>query len=523
MSFIVAGFACVLSAFCYAEYACEFPVAGGAFNYVTLTFGEFVGWLTACQLFVEWTLANAAVAKGFSSYFCSLFDIRLSIFQIYTDSYLSVEWLSILMVSFLTIVMLLGSRESAIVQNCSMTIYLVAILFIIIAGATKVDSSNYKPYTPYSASGVFAGASNVFFSFIGFDMVASMSEESRNPHRDLPIAIVGSLGIATAIYVGMSTVIVGMVKYTDYGLSNAGFSYVFKYHGMSWAARIVAVAAVLGCLQSEFGGLVGQSRIFVTMSRAGLLPRFLSRIHPKIGVPHWACFMSGLIAAALAFFLNLNLLMDFVSMGTLFAYMIVCIGILYRHYYIMNPAEREARLQDPINHARLGRFFGVVTTHWPITIRVVVNFVSGLISGLMYARGSPTQLDVMYAFLAVGGTTILSFFLLRDILVTNNYRVPLMPIIPAGGMFINSFLIGMLPKKAWYFWLCFTFVGVLIYFFYGIHHTQGEGRGTRPLIPVVDKMGFEEKEDPREIEPNHEGESEVQVEMVKSADHTKAM
>ncbi|KAG1661746.1 hypothetical protein FOA52_004805 [Chlamydomonas sp. UWO 241] len=465
LSYLFAGLACILSALCYAEYSCELPMAGGAFNFITVTFGEFAGWLVACNLFIEWTLANAAVAKGFSGYFAALFGIDPTVFTPYAyqlagepgaaDGFrIEINWLAPLFLAVLTGVLLLGTSQSTLVQNCSVAVYLVLIAFIIFAGASQVDNSNYTPFTPYGISGIFKGASSIFFSFVGFDMVASMAEECVNPAKDLPLGIVGSVGVATAIYVAMSTVLVGMVSYLELD-PNAPFASVFTAVGMDWAAKIVGVGALIGCTNSEFGGLMGQSRIFVTMGRAGLLPKSLGKMSSR-SVPFWSILWSGGIAAVLALFLAIEQLFDFVSMGTLFAYMAVCFGLLWKRYVVVGVT--------PQHHK-----WAIAGLLWTI---VVAASIVGFATQFAWPTGS------WAAPLGVCLLSICAFYMfpMRCIPSAGNFVVPLVPWIPAGGIIVNCFLIGTLPKFAFFFWFGWMVLCIAIYLVYGLHHTQGEDK-----------------------------------------------
>lgn len=494
LSYVFAGFACILSATCYAEYSCDYPVAGGAFNFVTASFGELMGWLIACNLFIEWTLANAAVAKGFSGYFANMIGVDQSVFKPLTvvvveesssggGFVIEIDWLAPLMILCLTGIMLLGTKESTWVQNITVFIYMGLISFIIIAGATRVDNSNYSPFTgTYGIAGIFNGASSVFWSFVGFDMVASMAEEAKKPSRDMPIGIIGSLSVAIGIYVAMATVLVGMQYYTDLD-ENAAFAVAFEFHGWDWAAKIVSVGAVIGCTVSNYGGLLGQSRIFVTMARAGLLPLGMAKMSSRT-VPYWSIAASGGIAAVLALFLGIGQLMDFVSIGTLVAYGSVCLGVLWRRYYVKG----ETSKRDSIV---IGSLIFLI-----ICCGLMTGFANKYID---HTAAWATPLGLFALF------TACFYFLPQRSYPQGGFAVPLLPWIPAAGMMVNGFLIGTLTPYAFYFWICWMAIAVFIYAAYGLHNTQGEGkskteemaleRGSLP--PVMGKVSLVPGEGPK--------------------------
>ncbi|GAX82912.1 hypothetical protein CEUSTIGMA_g10338.t1 [Chlamydomonas eustigma] len=462
MSYLIAGFASTLSALCYAEYACDFPMAGGAFNFITVTFGEFAGWMTAANLFIEWTVANAAVAKGFSGYFSALTNIDSNVFQpFYKVDYidnsgdkfgLAVNWLSLVFVAVLTGSMLFGTAESTRVQNVSMVIYLLLISFIVFAGASQVNEANYSPFAPFGISGVFRGVTNIFFSYVGFDMVASMAEEAVNPAVDLPIGIIGSIFGATGIYVAMSTVITGMVDYANLD-PYAPFAVAFSDIGWVWASKIVAIGALFGCSNSNFGGILGQSRIFVTMGRAGLLPKSMAKMSSR-QVPYWSIIASGTIAGILALLLSLNSLWNFVSIGTLFAYGSVCLGCVWRRYVTE---------ETPVVHKSIMAFQVIAV----VACGMWAGFGNQLSPGVISMWAVPAGL-----FFPIVGCF---YFFPQRYVPKMGFSCPLMPWVPCGGMMINGFLIGTLNSTSFLFWGIWMAICLVIYLFYGLHHTQGEG------------------------------------------------
>jgi len=482
MSYLIAGLACALAALCYAEFSCDFPMAGGAFNFVTVTFGEFPGWLTACNLFITWTVANAAVGKGFSGYFCSLTGINPVIFTPITYDFIKptadfagfgieINWLSLLFIGVLTVMMLFGTSESTLVQNISVLIYLVLILFIIVAGATQVDNSNYVPFAPYGIDGVFKGVTSIYFSYVGFDMVASMAEEAVNPAVDLPVGILGSLAAATGIYMAMSCVLTGMVSYADLD-PNAPFATVFTVKGMEWAAKIVAIGALFGCTNSNYGGILGQSRIFVTMARAGLLPKPLAKMSEK-QVPYWSVIWSGGLAGILALLLNLDSLWDFVSIGTLCAYGAVCLACLWRRYNVVG--------QTPVAHGRImaGLLVGI------IACGLWAGFGNQYQPGVNWMWAVPTGI-----FFPLAGAY---HFFPQRYTPTSGFATPYLPWIPAGGVMMNCFLLGTLTQISFLFWGVWMFLSIILYLCYGMYHTQGEGGSASDEAPKTINNSSDDK------------------------------
>jgi APA family basic amino acid/polyamine antiporter len=369
---------------------------------------------------------------------------------------ITIDWLAPLFIMSLCLILLLGTSEGTLAQNISMGVYLILISFIVIAGGAQVNNENFAPYFPYGSSGVFFGASSIFFSFVGFDMVASLAEEAVNPQVDLPVGIVGSIGVATGIYVAMSTVLVGMVSYTTLDPS-APFSSMFESIGWGWASKIVAIGAVIGCTNSNYGGLLGQSRIFVTMARAGLLPKLLSKMSSRL-VPYWSIIVSGLLASVIALFVDLSELWDLVSMGTLISFGAVCLGTIWRRYY----GAEESPRAPPLHQATFSLLLALI---------IGCGFACGF--SVQY---SPGELLGWAIPLGCFFPITASFHLFPQLYQpSKGFSIPMMPWIPACGMMVNGFLIGLLGRNSNIFWAIWMGVCILIYLAYGLHNSQGEG------------------------------------------------
>lgn len=277
---------------------------------------------TGCDLVLECTISAAAVARGFTSYFAVLFGMGSDALRIPCAG-LMLDPCALLIVGAETALLCYGIRESSNFNIAVNAVNLFCIVFVLIVGATQVDTANYRPFLPFGTSGVFAGASIVFFSFIGFDTVATAAEETIRPERDLPIGILGSLSICTVLYAGMCAVITGMVSYSTIDL-NAPFSVVFVDRGMQWAASLVAAGALTGIITSLLGGLFGQPRVYAAMARDGLLPAWLAEVHPTRGTPVNAQLVTGATAGLFAFLIDIDILAQLVSIGTLCIFCFVC-------------------------------------------------------------------------------------------------------------------------------------------------------------------------------------------------------
>jgi APA family basic amino acid/polyamine antiporter len=343
LSFVVAGIGCALAALCYAEFASTVPVAGSAYTYAYATLGELFAWIIGWDLVLEYAVASSTVAHGWSHYFVAflgLFDVTLPAKWIgnpidfdtatntwgWTGAYMNLP--AALIVLLVTVVLVVGIRESA-GFNAGMVILKVAVvLFVIVVGVAYVNPDNWRPFLPFGASGVLTGAAYIFFAYIGFDSVSTHAEEARNPQRDVPIGIVASLGICTILYILVAGVLTGMVRYDRIDI-HAPVAHAFADHGMPAAVFLISVGAVVGITSVLLVLLLSQSRVLLAMARDGLIPRsFFAAVHPRFQTPHKATILTGIVVATVAALFPLKILADLVNIGTLMAFVVVCAAVI---------------------------------------------------------------------------------------------------------------------------------------------------------------------------------------------------
>lgn len=342
ISFLIAGIAAALSAFCYAELASRCPSAGSAYHYSYICVGEGVAWLIGWALVLEYTIGGSAVARGISPNLALFFGGPDSLPWILARHQL--PWFDIIvdpcaaaLVFVVTVLLCLGIKESSFAQGVVTVLNACVMIFVIVAGSYigfQIGWVGYKVsdgYFPYGANGMLAGSATVFFAYIGFDTVASTAEEVKNPQRDLPLGIGAALAICCALYMAVSIVIVGLVPYfamdPDTPISSA-----FAKHGMQWAMYVVTSGAVLALCSTLMGSLLPQPRILMAMARDGLLPSFFSDVNKQTQVPVKSTIVTGICAAALAFAMDVSTLAGMVSVGTLLAFIIVAVSILILRY-----------------------------------------------------------------------------------------------------------------------------------------------------------------------------------------------
>ena len=336
LSFIIAAIACGFAALCYAEFASSVPVAGSIYTYSYVTLGEIVAWMIGWDLLLEYGLATSTVAVGWSGYFQSLLKgIGIVLPEALRAAPGAIPGVNtvfnlpaFLIMLVLTFMLSLGVRESARVNNIMVLIKTGVVLLFIFVGVSYVKPDNWQPFMPFGMGSVMSAAALVFFAFIGFDAVTSAAEEVKNPAKDLPIGIIGSLGICTILYVVVAAIMTGIVPYMNFKGVDHPVSLALQYAGQDWVAGFVDLAAILGMSTVILVMAYGQTRILYAMSRDGLLPKKLSEVHPKYGTPYFATWMVGIIFGLIAAVVPLGVLAELVNIGTLAAFSLVSLAVI---------------------------------------------------------------------------------------------------------------------------------------------------------------------------------------------------
>ncbi|MDU2241701.1 MAG: amino acid permease [Paenibacillus sp.] len=333
LSFILAGIVCAFCALCYAEFASMVPVSGSAYTYSYATFGELIAWILGWDLILEYGFAASMVASGWSGYFQGLISglgitvptALSSAFDPTNGTYVDVP--AILIVLVLTFIVSRGSKESSRLNSIMVIVKIAVILLFIVVGAFYVKPGNWTPFMPYGFSGVVTGAATAFLSYIGFDAVATAAEEVKNPQKDLPRGILWSLVVCSLLYVLVTAVLTGIVPYAELNVKNP-VAFALQYINQNWVAGFISLGAIVGITTVLFVLLFGQSRLLYAIGRDGLLPKPLARLNPKTGVPANSTWVTGIVVAIFAGLIPLRKLADLVSIGTLFAFISVSLGII---------------------------------------------------------------------------------------------------------------------------------------------------------------------------------------------------
>ena len=412
LSFVLAGLGCLFAGLCYAEFASMIPIAGSAYTYGYATLGELFAWIIGWDLILEYLFGAATVAVGWSGYFVAfLEEFGIHLPPSLTQAPVNVEGThtlvrnaggiinlpAMVLILLLTVLLVIGIRESARFNNVIVFVK-VAIVFLVIGfGFQFVNSANWQPFIPpntgefghYGWSGVLRAAGVVFFAYIGFDAVSTAAQEAKNPQRDMPIGILASLAFCTLLYILMALVMTGLAHYTELNVPHPVFVAIEKAGpGLRWLTYLINIGAIAGLSSVVLVMLMGQPRIFYSMSRDGLLPAVFGKVHPKFQTPYVTTIITGLVAAIVAGIFPIGLLGELVSIGTLLAFVIVCAGVLilrHQHPEIHRPFKTPLVPLVPILGilSCLGLMAGLPFDTW---IRLLVWLALGLAIYFLYGK-----------------------------------------------------------------------------------------------------------------------------------------
>ncbi|WP_069840000.1 amino acid permease [Bacillus sp. F56] len=333
ISFILAGLACALAAFCYAEFSSSIPISGSVYSYSYVTLGELLAFLIGWDLMLEYVIALSAVATGWSSYFQSL----LAGFNLHLPAALTgapgstpdavFNLPAAVIILLITAIVSRGVKESTRFNNVIVLMKIAIILLFIIVGIFYVKPDNWSPFMPFGMKGVILSAATVFFAYLGFDAVSNASEEVKNPQKNMPVGIISALAVCTVLYIAVSLVLTGMMPYAKLNVGDP-VSFALKFVGQDTVAGIISVGAIIGITTVMLALLYAQVRLTFAMSRDGLLPGLFAKVHPSFKTPFRNTWLTGIVAAGIAGFINLGTLAHLVNMGTLAAFTVISIAVI---------------------------------------------------------------------------------------------------------------------------------------------------------------------------------------------------
>ncbi len=331
LSFVLAGITCAFVCLAYSELASMVPIAGSAYTYTYTSLGEFIAWLVGWNLILEYSVGASAVAGGWSAYTVGILktagiEVPKALTAVPADGGI-VNLPAVLITLFLTFLLVKGVRESANANRILVAIKLAAIFLFIFLAGPKVNAANWEPFLPYGWAGVSAGAAFIFFAYLGVDSIATAAEETHNPSRDMPIGIIGSLAVCTVLYITVTAIMTGVVPYSQLNTAEP-VSYVLRSIGYNFGSALVGTGAIAGLSTVLLVMIYAQTRAFFAMSRDGLIPSKVCKVHPKYGTPHIITIIVGVAVALISGFTPIHVVAEMCSIGTLFAFIIAMIGVM---------------------------------------------------------------------------------------------------------------------------------------------------------------------------------------------------
>jgi basic amino acid/polyamine antiporter, APA family len=493
--FVFTAFACGLSALCYAQFASAVPISGSAYTYTYTTFGELLAWIVGWNLLWEYAIGNIAVAISWSDYFTGLLDgLGLHMPRWMTLDYFSAskatatiqqlqaagsevapnlitaaeawntapmigglriiaDFPALLITLLITMLVYRGIKESRNASNGLVIFKLIVILFVIAVGAFYVQPANWSPFAPNGVRGVLAGISAVFFAYIGFDAISTTAEECKNPQKDLPRSMFYSLIICTILYVLISFVLTGMVKYNTLAGQGDPLAFVFRQNNLNFISGVIAISAVVATASVFLVFQLGQPRIWMAMSRDGLLPKRFSNIHPKFKTPSFSTILTGFLVAIPALFMNLDEVADLTSLGTLFAFAIVCGGII-----IMDETGTTAQAKFKVSYVNSRYFLPLFF----LMLGGVLYIANPTVFSDMLKPQTDQPMEMLPFYLFLGISALVSIFAI----------VRSWSLIPVVGLMLNIFMMSQTKLISWQRFMGWMLIGVCIYLIYGYWNSK---------------------------------------------------
>ncbi|CAL5221075.1 g3200 [Coccomyxa viridis] len=447
LSFVVGGICATLSALIYSEWSTELPVAGSSFTYVMASLGQLPAFLVTSNMIMEYVLSIAAIARAWSSYLATLCSKDSSFFR-FPAGAVSLDPMAVAIIIIMTVLICLSTKESSRVNLVLTCTKLVGVLFVIIAGFTKASPPNLTTdFGVYGVRGVMNGAAIIFFAYLGYDAVATLAEEAKNPSRDMPIGIIGATTVCTVLYIIMCIVICMMVPYDQID-PNAPFSTAFSQVGLNWARYVVAFMALVGISTALLVNMLGQARIFTMAAREHLIPLFWAKVSQRYGTPLAAQVTMGAASAFIGFFTDLPILANMVSIGTLYAFLNVAAGLIFY------------RLYDPKVSTRAD--FIKVLAH--------LLAICGASVGLAIYYNVSNDWYGIVAFIIVWFLATASCHIFcKHARVPRVYGVPLFPWVPSGSVILNCFLLSTLDRDSYIRFGIWSAMCLTLYCLFSVH------------------------------------------------------
>jgi len=491
--FVFVAFACVFTALSYAQFASTVPVSGSAYTYAYVAFGELFAWIIGWALVLEYAVSNMVVAISWSQYFVSMcsgfglhipkwltmapgyaLDAQAKMLEVGVENLQGIEKVALqayqtaprigdipiifdlpagLITVLVTWLVYIGIKESQKASNLMVLIKIGVIVAVILGGIFFIKPENWTPFAPNGMGGVLSGIAAVFFAFIGFDSISTTAEECKNPQRDLPRAMIYCLVICAVLYVLITLVLTGMVHYSDLNVKDP-LAYVFEYVGFDHMAGIISVTSVIAITSALLVFQLAQPRIWMTMSRDGLLWKKFARIHPKYKTPSYATIVTGFVVAIPSLFFKMDFFVDLTSVGTFFAFILVCGGVLYMDH---SGLSKKSKFKVPY-----------VNGKYLIGLGLVIALV------LLWLYGQDTLQEwrnESWLYILEHKSLTIIFWIVWIVLAVMGYKYNF-SLLPVTGILVNLYLMTELGASNWIIFVIWLVLGLVIYFIYGYRHSK---------------------------------------------------
>ncbi|KDP34945.1 hypothetical protein JCGZ_09233 [Jatropha curcas] len=467
LSYLISGISALLSVLCYSEFAAELPVAGGSFAYLRVELGDFIAYIAAGNILFEYIVSGAGVARSWTSYFATLCNHDPNSFRIHVTSlaenYNYLDPISVVISIIICIGACLSTKGSSRFNSIATMVHLLVLSFILVAGLMKANPKNYANFAPFGIRGILKASGMLFFAYVGFDGVATLAEEIKNPGRDIPIGLIGSMSIVVLVYCLLAATLSFMQPYTEID-ANAPFSVAFQAVGMNWAKYIVAIGALKGMTTVLLSNIIGQARYFTHIGRTHMAPPILAVVNEKTGTPVNATIIMTFANSIVAFFTSLDVLSNLLSIATLFIFSLVALALLVRRYYVSGETSEFDR-------------------------KKLVGF---LLLILASSIGSAAYWAAAHGWIGYAVTVPIWFFSTLGLQLTLKqakkpkvWGVPLVPWLPSASIAVNVFILGSIDGKSFIRFLIWTGILLLYYFFIALHASYDAAKEIRGKADAI--------------------------------------
>ncbi|KAG0475483.1 hypothetical protein HPP92_015169 [Vanilla planifolia] len=474
LSYAIAGTSAMLSVFCYTEFAVEIPVAGGSFAYLRVELGDFIAFIAAGNILLQYVISGAAVARSWTSYFATLLNYSPNDLRIHATSlpadYSRLDPIACVVVVLACALSVLSTKGTSRFNYVASIVHIFSILFILVAGFTKADVRNLTPFIPFGTRGIFSSSAVLFFSYVGFDGVSTLAEETKNPPKDIPIGLVGAMIVATLCYCLLSLTLVLMQPFNTIDV-DAPYSVAFSAVGMDWAKYLIAFVALKGMTTVLLVCAVAQARYLTHIARTHIVPPWLANVHPRTGTPVNATIVMLIATSIVAFFTDLAILSNLFSISTLFIFMLVAVALLARRYYAAGETSTADRNK--------------------LVACILLIISSSVVMAVYWALSK----DGWVGYAVTAAVWVLATAALQLMVPQARkpklWGVPLGPWLPSASIAINIFLLGSIDGASFARFGMFTLLILVYYFLFGLHASYDTAKATEAskLSTMMEEIG----------------------------------